>query len=165
MPRKGFTLVELLVVIAIIGLLSTVAVISLGSARTKSRNTKRITDIRALIVAFNMGRDASAAGTNPSSGGDVWICISSTCYAGWLGYARVTAVDDFLAPFLPNKVVDPNETSRGRGGYLYDGAWPGGPSGAGAYIDYAMEGTSLDCGPGKLWFTGSNYYECMIKVE
>lgn len=35
--NKGFTLVELLVVIAIIGILSTVAVVNLNSARTKAR--------------------------------------------------------------------------------------------------------------------------------
>jgi prepilin-type N-terminal cleavage/methylation domain-containing protein len=36
--NKGFTLVELLVVIAIIGILSTVAVINLNSAREKARS-------------------------------------------------------------------------------------------------------------------------------
>lgn len=35
--KKGFTLVELLVVIAIIGILSTVAVVNLNSARTKAK--------------------------------------------------------------------------------------------------------------------------------
>jgi prepilin-type N-terminal cleavage/methylation domain-containing protein len=35
--KKGFTLVELLVVIAIIGILSSVAVVNLNSARTKAR--------------------------------------------------------------------------------------------------------------------------------
>lgn len=45
---RGFTLIELLVVIAIIGLLSTLAVVSLNTARERSRDSKRITDIKAI---------------------------------------------------------------------------------------------------------------------
>jgi prepilin-type N-terminal cleavage/methylation domain-containing protein len=52
--RKGFTLIELLVVIAIIGLLSTLAIVSLNSAREKSRNTKRQADIRTLQSAIEL---------------------------------------------------------------------------------------------------------------
>lgn len=52
--QKGFTLVELLVVIAIIGLLSTLAVVSLGSARTKARDARRISDIRQIQTALEL---------------------------------------------------------------------------------------------------------------
>jgi len=51
---RGFTLVELLVVIAIIGLLSTVAVVALNSARTKSRDAKRVADIKQIQTAFEL---------------------------------------------------------------------------------------------------------------
>ena len=52
--RKGFTLVELLVVIAIIGILSTLAVVSLGGVREKARDTKRISDINAIQTAMQV---------------------------------------------------------------------------------------------------------------
>ncbi len=52
--KKGFTLVELLVVIAIIGLLSTLAVVSLGSARSKARDARRISDIKQVQSALEL---------------------------------------------------------------------------------------------------------------
>ena len=51
---KGFTLIELLVVIAIIGLLSTLAVVALNSARQRSRDAKRVSDIRQIQTALEL---------------------------------------------------------------------------------------------------------------
>jgi len=52
--RPGFTLIELLVVIAIIGLLSTLAVISLTSARLKARDSRRVSDIKQVQTALEL---------------------------------------------------------------------------------------------------------------
>jgi len=54
MKRKGFTLIELLVVIAIIGLLSTLAVVSLNSARGKARDAQRVSDVKQISTALEI---------------------------------------------------------------------------------------------------------------
>lgn len=50
--KKGFTLIELLVVVAIIALIATFAIVSLISARARSRDTKRVADVRQMQTAL-----------------------------------------------------------------------------------------------------------------
>ena len=53
----GFTLIELLVVIAIIGILASVVLASLNNARRKSRDARRITDLKQIGLALQLYYD------------------------------------------------------------------------------------------------------------
>lgn len=70
---KGFTLIELLVVIAIIGVLASIVLASLNSARQKSRDARRIADIKQLQLALELFYDAQTPPAYPAS--------SATCSA------------------------------------------------------------------------------------
>ncbi|MBI5470051.1 prepilin-type N-terminal cleavage/methylation domain-containing protein [Candidatus Kaiserbacteria bacterium] len=59
--QRGFTLIELLVVIAIIGILASIVLASLDSARKKGRDARRIADVKQLQLALELYYDANNA--------------------------------------------------------------------------------------------------------
>jgi prepilin-type N-terminal cleavage/methylation domain-containing protein len=58
--KRGFTLIELLVVIAIIGILASIVLASLDSARKKGRDARRIADIKQIQLALELYYDANS---------------------------------------------------------------------------------------------------------
>jgi len=96
--NKGFTLIELLVVIAIIGLLSTLAVVALNSARQKSRDSKRVADMKQVQTALELyfadengyPDDSGTLGAGDfqklcDDAADGWVSSATACTTTYMG--------------------------------------------------------------------------------
>lgn len=109
---QGFTLIELLVVIAIIGILSSVVLASLNSARAGAREVKRAADMKAVITAlerYNIDTGAYPP-SNPNS--------HPACNSGW---CLAAIVEQYLMPqYLSSVPSDPQHAGTGNN-YRYCG--------------------------------------------
>jgi prepilin-type N-terminal cleavage/methylation domain-containing protein len=123
MRNKGFTLIELLVVIAIIGILSSVVLASLNTARIKARDAKRQSDMHSITVALTLYYNqygclpttsattcGSAAGTYSDANTGGWDYSSQ---GGFMGFLQT-------AGFMSKVPVDPVNDLAGSGpGFAY----------------------------------------------
>lgn len=96
--KKAFSLIEIMVAVTIIGLLSAGLVISFGSSRLKSRETRRLTDIETIGTAIDSYH--ALTDSYPSSAG-----------------ANVqTALNDLVATGIINLIpADPQPAQPGAG--------------------------------------------------
>jgi type II secretion system protein G len=123
---KGFTLIELLVVIAIIGILSSVVLSSLNSARAKARDAKRKMDLHSLELAVQLYYSTNGTYPDNAAGGGIPSWPS--------GYQAE------LTPYIPSLPLDPNNE-----GWRYYGSyrmtWAPDPNCNGQYVLWAyLEG-------------------------
>lgn len=160
--QRGFTLVELLVVIAIIGLLSTIGVVSLNSARAKARDAKRLSDVRqmsSILELFFNGKQSypqsPLAGTKMDGG-----CIDESAGVRASGTACVAPVILTLSPTAPPTPANQYDY------FGYSGAVPAAGAGAGCVtgsttpcqsygIQFTLETTVSGVGNGQKCFSAS----------
>jgi prepilin-type N-terminal cleavage/methylation domain-containing protein len=177
--RQAFTLIELLVVIAIIGLLSTIAVVSLSSARSKARDTKRIASVKQIITAMQLYYETNGSAPNPNTLGcgnsANWYCLGHTsaesCWNG--AYAGCNALNTALAPYMAKIPDDPSPGNYGAPGdaFLYNFGFNFTPQ-LPPVIHWGMENgptTSSSClnGGSGAWASGTYHdsqYWCVVSV-
>jgi len=102
--NKGFTLIELLVVIAIIGILASVVLSSLGSARDAARDATIKSDIRSLQTALEMFRNANGQ----------YPCDPSNTRV-----ANMTSGCRNILPYISPIPNNPHSSQTGSNGYRY----------------------------------------------
>lgn len=98
--RRGFTLIELLVVVAIIGILASVVLASLNTARAKGRDARRISDFEQIRTALNLYASDNGGSFPTGSYFTSW----SGCGAGndWQTLATM------LHPYISTLPLDPS---------------------------------------------------------
>ena len=115
--KRGFTLIELLVVIAIIGLLSSVILASLNSARDKATATSIKTQVLEFrkIMELQFSETGSYAGLNRG-----WVSATASCATrGYSGAYATKAVQ--ICEALEKLVSNPSGS-----GFMYTGVNTGG---------------------------------------
>lgn len=111
---RGFTLIELLVVIAIIGILSSVVLVSLNTARAKARDAKRLSDLHQVELALNLYY--SDNGAYPVAGAwwgncATWGSHGTSGANGW--------VPNLAPTYIPELPLDPKPANGTAGCYIY----------------------------------------------
>ena len=92
--KRGFTLIELLLVIAIIGLLASAILAALASAKDKSRDAKRLSDLNTIRNAVELYANDNAR--NPGTYGTFYF-ISDNNYTEPLPCSGTTGLKPHIS--------------------------------------------------------------------
>ena len=141
---RGFTLIELLVVIAIIGILASVVLASLNSAREKSRNASYAAQLKQYQSALEMY--FADHGTYPIVSG--YACIgtghegNSCTYGGTYpeGSTASATFRTLLAPYIDSTARASPQSGTYKGALYQEQN-----SGRNYVLIYLLEGVDLTC--------------------
>jgi prepilin-type N-terminal cleavage/methylation domain-containing protein len=117
---QGFTLIELLVVVSIIGLISSVIITSINSARVKGRDTERIAQVNQFMQALEVYY--SAHGKYPCADVDcALIQVRPFTSSSNVGQSLVSAgvISEIPADPLHSSAPSPTECNLPGYGYCY----------------------------------------------
>ena len=138
--EKGFSLIELLIVVAIMGILAAVVLSSLGTAREKARDARRLEDVKDMVKLLVIEADSGNVALTGCAAADA---LTSVC----TGPGDVSSFADYSDPSLSTTAC----TNASTGACAYSISQADGEAAAGTedyqicfYLEYGAGG--LDAG-------------------